>query len=298
MFFFGRKSEKDLTPKVALDLSASFEGGTRWTSHFHMPTLLAVDIICVQPGVRGLGHLLLAHIGCLTSSFTADRTHWLFDISGRESNTRMIRFTQGIGASHMQTFADEARSEGYVGVEGDDPSIYWTYKTARGFGENDGRTAGVYAVDVELSESISTEHQAVLFNDRVTQSDFLRGGKNCSYFAVAPLDASQAKLTQHLSDLRLKLLDESKGAEFQALGVGRPPLPWQRACMLTPESDSPFPDPFSASPKASLFDTTHAQTSSSELLPPTAVLSFFAPATSAGGDEVLAAMITEDAKNE
>ena len=69
-----------------------------------MPTLLSVDIICVQPGVRGLAHLLLAHICCLTSSFTADRTHWLFDISGRESNLRMVRFTQGIGASHMQTF--------------------------------------------------------------------------------------------------------------------------------------------------------------------------------------------------
>ena len=55
------------------------EGGTRWTSHFHMPTLLAVDIICVVPRVRGLAHILLAHITCLSSSFTADRTHVLFD---------------------------------------------------------------------------------------------------------------------------------------------------------------------------------------------------------------------------
>ena len=69
----------------------------------------------------------------------------LFDISGRESNSRMVRFTQGIGAGHIQTFADEARSEGYVGVEGDDPTIYWTFKTSKGFGENDGKTAGVYA---------------------------------------------------------------------------------------------------------------------------------------------------------
>jgi len=55
----------------------------------------------------------------------------------------------------MQTFADEARSEGYVGVEGDDPSIYWTYKTANGFGKDDGSTAGVYAVDVELGRCVS-----------------------------------------------------------------------------------------------------------------------------------------------
>ena len=114
MFFLGRKSEKELAPKVALDMSASFEGGTRWTSHFHMPTLLAVDIICVRPGIRGLAHLLLSHLGCLTSYFAADRTHWLFDISGREGNLRMVKFTQSIGATRCQTFADEARSEGYV----------------------------------------------------------------------------------------------------------------------------------------------------------------------------------------
>jgi hypothetical protein len=60
---------------VALDMSASFEGGTRWTSHFHMPTLLAVDIICARRGTAGLAHILLAHILCITSSFTADRTH-------------------------------------------------------------------------------------------------------------------------------------------------------------------------------------------------------------------------------
>ena len=44
MFFLGRKSEKEITPKVALDMASSFEGGTRWTSHFHMPTLLSIDI--------------------------------------------------------------------------------------------------------------------------------------------------------------------------------------------------------------------------------------------------------------
>lgn len=147
--------------------------------------------------------MLLAHILCLTSSFTADRTHVLFDISGRENNTRMVKFTSGIGAQRCQTFTDEARSEGYVGVEGDDPSIYWTYKERHGYGPNDGKTAGVYAVDVERGESISSQHPAVLFNDRVTLADFHRGGKNCSYFAVAPLDTAQQRLTNSLAELRM-----------------------------------------------------------------------------------------------
>ena len=79
----------------------------------------------------------------------------------------MVKFTAAIGANRCQTFADEARSEGYVGVEGDDPSIYWTYKQRDGYGPNDGKTAGVYAIDEETVESISTQHPAVLFNDRV-----------------------------------------------------------------------------------------------------------------------------------
>ena len=84
MFFLGRKSERDLTPKVTYDMSNSFEGGTRFTSHFHMPSLLSVDIVCVLPaaGVRGLAAILLAHLSTLQSSFSADRTHLLFDISG------------------------------------------------------------------------------------------------------------------------------------------------------------------------------------------------------------------------
>ena len=65
MFFLGRKSERDFTPKVTYDMSNSFEAGTRWTSHFHMPTLLSIDIICAKPGLRGLGLLLLAHSCCL-----------------------------------------------------------------------------------------------------------------------------------------------------------------------------------------------------------------------------------------
>ena len=112
---------------------------------------MAVDIICVRPGVRGLAHLLLSHVLCLTSAFTADRTHVLFDISGREKNTRMVKFTADIGAHRCQTFTDEARSEGYVGVEGDDPSIFWTFKQRDGFGPNDGKTAGVYAVEIVKS---------------------------------------------------------------------------------------------------------------------------------------------------
>ena len=233
MFFFGRKSEKDLTPKVYMDMSSSFEGGTRWTSHFHMPTLLAVDIICVKPGTRGLAHILLSHLLCLTSSFTADRTHLLFDISGREKNTRMIKFSAGIGAIRCQCFSDEARSEGYVGVEGDDPSIYWTYKERSGYGPNDGTTAGAYAVDVEVGEVISTEHPAVIFNDRVTLADFHRGGKNCSYFAIAPLDTAQKKLTVLLQQLRAQTLELA--------AQSAPQRPWEQTAELPgdPSGDPP-----------------------------------------------------------
>eukprot|EP00326_Haptolina_ericina_P034958 CAMPEP_0181243250 /NCGR_PEP_ID=MMETSP1096-20121128/42163_1 /TAXON_ID=156174 ORGANISM="Chrysochromulina ericina, Strain CCMP281" /NCGR_SAMPLE_ID=MMETSP1096 /ASSEMBLY_ACC=CAM_ASM_000453 /LENGTH=305 /DNA_ID=CAMNT_0023339593 /DNA_START=57 /DNA_END=971 /DNA_ORIENTATION=+ len=195
MFFFGRKSERDITPKVTYDMSASFEGGTRWTSHFHMPTLLSVDIVCTKPGTRGLGALLLAHACALQSSFSRDRTHLLFDISGREQNTRMIKFTQAVGAHRCQTFCDEARSTGFIGVEGDDPSIFWTYKIgSKEYGINDGKTSGVYAIDSESGLSIGPGHTAVLFDDRVTQSDFYRGGKNCSYFAVSPIEVTQRKL--------------------------------------------------------------------------------------------------------
>ena len=72
----------------------------------------------------------------------------------------MVRFAQSIGAQRYQTFCDEARSEGYIGVEGDDPSIYWTFKDGASgsagplsvegnFGDNQGRTMGVFALDVD-----------------------------------------------------------------------------------------------------------------------------------------------------
>ena len=55
-------------------MSNSFEGGTRWTSHFAMPTLLCVDIICVKPSpVKGLAVLLLAHLACIQSTFSQVR---------------------------------------------------------------------------------------------------------------------------------------------------------------------------------------------------------------------------------
>lgn len=212
MFFLGRKSEREATPKVTYNMSNSFEGGTRWTSHFHMPTLLSIDIICAKPGVRGLGMLLLSHSCCLQSSFTANRTHILFDISGREANIRMIRFTQSVGAQRCQTFSDEARSTGFIGVEGDDPSIFWTYKVGGNYGPNDRKTSGVYAVDVDSNEAIGSGHPAVLFDDRVTQHDFYRGGKNCSYFAVSPLEVTQRKLMGLLEELRLKVLPDAPSA--------------------------------------------------------------------------------------
>ena len=152
----------------------------------------------------------------------------------------MVKFAASIGAARCQTFADEARSEGFIGVEGDDPSIYWTYKTPAGFGPNENKTAGVYAaaplrpsfpacprtswftppplrplrsyaIDLETERPINATHAAVLFDDRVTQPNFLaptsslpdapgKGdardgqGRNCSYFALASIDKVQKRL--------------------------------------------------------------------------------------------------------
>uniref|UniRef100_A0A7S3STT7 Uncharacterized protein n=1 Tax=Emiliania huxleyi TaxID=2903 RepID=A0A7S3STT7_EMIHU len=216
MFFFGRRSEVKLLPRSKYESSNSFEGGTRFSSHFHMPTLLSVDIVCARPGRRGLAAALLAHIACLQSPFLCERTHLLFDISGREANTRMVSFTQALGAQRYQTFADEARSEGFIGVEGDDPSIFWTYKTGSGYGVNEDRTAGVYAIDQDTGTPITALHPAVLFDDRVTVSDFHRSGssqplldrnaarvagRNCSYFCLAPNETVQARLAAILDGL-------------------------------------------------------------------------------------------------
>ena len=142
---------------------------------------------------------------------------------------RRRQFTAAIGAQRCQTFTDEARSEGYVGVEGDDPSIYWTYKGRVGYGPNDGKTAGVYAVDVEGGESIGTQHPAVLFNDRVTLADFHRGGKNCSYFSVAPLETVQQKLGGLLGELRAHALNEASTTSGCAGVLAVPQRPWQKA---------------------------------------------------------------------
>ena len=55
----------------------------------------------------------------------------------------------------------QARSEGFIGVEGDDPAIYWASKGADGAYKNemsnkkDGATPGVYAVDVKTGQVLS-----------------------------------------------------------------------------------------------------------------------------------------------
>lgn len=51
-------------------------------------------------------------------------------------------------------------------MEGDDPSIFWTVKTPTGYGPNEGRTAGPFALDVETGDPITALHPAVLFDDR------------------------------------------------------------------------------------------------------------------------------------
>ena len=75
-------------------------------------------------------------------------------------------------------------------MEGDDPSIFWTFKGRDGYGPNCGKTAGPYAVDVDAAEPIRKDHSAVLFDDRVTPHDFLRGNRNCSYFAISSVEVA------------------------------------------------------------------------------------------------------------
>ena len=101
---------------------------------------------------------------------------------------------------------------------------------------NTGKTAGVYAVDEETGESIWTEHPAVLFNDRVTLADFHRGTKNCSYFAVAPLEIAQSKLIGLLTSLRERALQEAaeaSGADPSA-AAGLVEKPWQQQQASSP----------------------------------------------------------------
>jgi len=236
MFFFGRRSEASLMPKVLYDPNSSFEGGTRFSAHFHMPALLSIDIVCVKPGCKGLAAIILAHLSCLQSAFLRDRTHLLFDISGREANARMIRFTQSIGAWRSQTFSDEARSEGFIGVEGDDPSIYWASKERDGYTsraeaqenqKKDGAVAGVYAIDSKSGQPINATHPAVLFDDRVTQQDFGRGGRNCSYFAIAPIDVAQQRLIDLIDELQQQFHAEAKEADA-ACGNAPKLKPWAR----------------------------------------------------------------------
>ena len=67
----------------------------------------------------------------------------------------------------------------------------------------------------------------MLFNDRVTLADFHRGGKNCSYFAVAPLEVAQQKLVVMLTELREYTLKEAS-ASGDATGPAVPQRPWQK----------------------------------------------------------------------
>ena len=183
----------------------------------------------------------------------------------------MVKFCSNVGAVRCQTFTDEARSEGYVGVEGDDPSIYWTYKERDGYGPNDGththphhntqlsfppptyrshltpphtlhphttqaRPPACTPSTRRLASPSGQNTPAVLFNDRVTLADFHRGTKNCSYFAVAPLEIAQSKLIGLLTSLRERALQEAaeaSGADPSA-AAGLVEKPWQQQQASSP----------------------------------------------------------------
>jgi len=48
----------------------------------------------------------------------------------------------------------------------------------------------------------------VLFDDRVTQQDFGKGGRNCSYFAIAPIEVAQQRLIDCVDELQREFATE------------------------------------------------------------------------------------------
>ena len=94
----------------------------------------------------------------------------------------------------------------------------------------------------------------MLFNDRVTLADFHRGGKNCSYFAVAPLEVAQQKLNALLVEVREQLLQEAS-ASGDADAPALPLRPWQKTSpdrasgAVSPRAQGPAPDAVKAEVK-------------------------------------------------
>ena len=75
-----------------------------------------------------------------------------------------------------------------------------------------------------------------LLPQRVTLADFHRGTKNCSYFAVAPLEIAQSKLIGLLTSLRERALQEAaeaSGADPSA-AAGLVEKPWQQQQASSP----------------------------------------------------------------
>ena len=102
-----------------------------------------------------------------------------------------------------------------------------------------------YAIDLETERPINATHAAVLFDDRVTQPNFLapksslpdapgKGdardgqGRNCSYFALASIDKVQKRLIAMCDDLR------ARGVADRAGAPAAPPKPWDADAAAPP----------------------------------------------------------------
>ena len=68
----------------------------------------------------------------------------------------------------------------------------------------------------------------MLFDDRVTQQDFGKGGRNCSYFAIAPIEVAQQRLIDCVDELQREFATEAEKAEA-ANGTESKPKPWAAA---------------------------------------------------------------------
>ena len=96
-------------------------------------------------------------------------------------------------------------------------------------GKNDDATTSTNGAR-KLSECkpIGPNHPAVLFDDRVTQQDFGKGGRNCSYFAIAPIEVAQQRLIDCVDELQREFATEAEKAEA-ANGTESKPKPWAAA---------------------------------------------------------------------
>lgn len=62
----------------------------------------------------------------------------------------------------------------------------------------------------------------------MTQQDFGRGGRNCSYFSISPVEVTQQRLIDIVDDLQRTFKAEAEQADAAAGNTRKPNKPWAR----------------------------------------------------------------------